>query len=317
MELYKKYRPRTLKGVVGQDAAVASLQRLIDGNRVPHTLLFTGPSGCGKTTVARILKDVLRCGDADWIEMNCADFKGIDMVREIRRNANLSPMAGDCRIWLIDEAHKLTGDAQNAFLKLLEDTPRHVYFFLATTDPQKLIKTIHTRATEIKLGAMSVSALETVLKRVCLKEGVELTETVISEIAEAADGSARKALVILEQVMGLEGEEAQLQAIATTALDKTDAFRLAQLLFNWDQKTTWPMIADVLRKLANDDPETIRYVILGYARSCLLGKPGTSPNSGVCWKAFKVIDIFGRNLYDSRHPGLVACCWEAFAGGGK
>jgi len=315
MELYKKYRPRTLKGVVGQDAAVASLQRLIDGNRVPHTLLFTGPSGCGKTTVARILKDVLRCGDADWIEMNCADFKGIDMVREIRRNANLSPMAGDCRIWLIDEAHKLTGDAQNAFLKLLEDTPRHVYFFLATTDPQKLIKTIHTRATEIKLGAMSVSALETVLKRVCLKEGVELTETVISEIAEAADGSARKALVILEQVMGLEGEEAQLQAIATTALDKTDAFRLAQLLFNWDRRATWSDIADVLRRLANDDPEAIRYVVLGYARSCLLGKSGGSaPRTEVCWKAFKIIDIFGRNFYDSKMAGLAAACWEAFAG---
>src|SRR5687768_10085551 len=122
--LYKKHRPKTLKGIVGQDGAVASLQKMIDRNLIPHAILFTGDSGVGKTTIARILKDHLECGDPDFIEVNAADSKGIDMVRDIRSRAGLSPMAGPCRVWLIDEAHKLTTDAQNCILKILEDGPR-------------------------------------------------------------------------------------------------------------------------------------------------------------------------------------------------
>src|SRR5688572_25883760 len=141
MELYKKFRPKTLKGVVGQEGAVSSLQSMIDKGRLPHTILFSGPSGCGKTTIARILKGILECSDLDFFEINCADFKGIDMVRDIRRYVGIPPLHGKSRVWLIDEAHQLTKDAQNAFLKLLEDTPKHAYFMLATTDPQKLLPT--------------------------------------------------------------------------------------------------------------------------------------------------------------------------------
>jgi len=111
-EFYKRYRPKSLKGIVGQDAAVASLKSLVDVGKVPHFLLLSGPSGVGKTTIARILKDSLECSDADFIEKNCADFKGIDTVREIRKHINLLPINGKCRIYLIDEAHKLTPDAQ-------------------------------------------------------------------------------------------------------------------------------------------------------------------------------------------------------------
>jgi DNA polymerase III subunit gamma/tau len=193
-ELYKRYRPKTLKGVVGQDGPVSSLQRLIDKDRMPHAILFTGPSGSGKTTIGRILKDVLQCGDADFVELNCADFKGIDNVREIRRFSGMAPMDGKCRIWLIDEAHKMTNDAQNAFLKLLEDTPKHVYFMLATTDPQKLIKTIHTRCTEVKLSVLKAPDLERILRRVIDKEDLKVSDEVVDEIVEAADGSARQSL---------------------------------------------------------------------------------------------------------------------------
>src|SRR5690606_3369465 len=108
---------------------------------IPHAMLFTGPSGCGKTTLARILRVKLRCSDNDFQEINAADFRGIDSIRSMRQQVGAAPLGGDSRIWLIDEAHSMTADAQNAFLKLLEDTPRHVYFFLATTDPQKLKKT--------------------------------------------------------------------------------------------------------------------------------------------------------------------------------
>lgn len=300
-ELYKKYRPKTLKGIVGQDGAKASLQKLIDNDKIPHALLLTGPSGVGKTTIGRVLKSHLDCGDADFYEINSADFKGIDTIREIRRAVNLSPIAGTSRIWLIDECHKLTSDAQNALLKLLEDTPGHAYFMLATTDPHKVIKTIHTRCSEIKLVAISPAGLERLIRRVSELEGFKLSDEVIQEIVEAADGSARKALVILGQVAELDGEEEQIRAVQSTSINKDQAIALARLLIN--TRSSWGEVAAVLKQL-NDDAEAVRYLVLGYSRSVLLG------GGPLAKRAFMIIDIFSSNFYDSKQAGLAAACWE-------
>jgi len=108
VELYKKYRPKKLGNIVGQSNAVNILQSFIDEGKIPHSLLFSGPSGCGKTTFARIIKRKLKCGDYDFTELNCADARGIDMTREIRSRLNQSPISGKCRVWLLDECHKLT-----------------------------------------------------------------------------------------------------------------------------------------------------------------------------------------------------------------
>ncbi len=312
-ELYKKYRPRSLKSLLGQEGAVSIIQKYIDQNRVPHTLLLTGPSGCGKTTVARILKEHLKCGDHDFHEINCADFKGIDMVRDIRRTVGMTPMSGESRLWLIDEAHKLTSDAQNALLKLLEDTPEHVYFILCTTDPQKLIRTILTRATEVKLKSLSAAALQRVLQRVIDKEQMSVSEDVVNEIIEASEGSARKALVILDQVGPLEGEQAQMEAIASTSINKDVTIDLARQLVT-NPNPSWADVAALLRVLKDQDPEGIRYCILGYARSCMVGSEEKGPNIKLGARAFKIIDIFGRNFYDSKQAGLAAACWEAVNG---
>lgn len=300
-EYYKKYRPKTLKSVVGQDGVVASLQKLIDKKSIPHSILITGPSGCGKTTIARILKDILQCGDADYQEVNCADFRGIDMIRDIRRNANLSPISGPCRIWFIDEASRLSSDAQNAFLKILEDTPSHVYFMLATTDPGKIIKTIHTRCTEIKLSNLGPKDLTRVVQRVVDKEQLKVSEDVIQEIVEASDGSARKALVILEQAGSLETEEEQLKAVQASSIDKDVAIELARALIN--PRADWSSVAKILKTI-KDDPEGLRHLVLSYARAVLLGGGGQAP------RAFKIIDIFSKPFYDSKSAGLAAACYE-------
>ena len=138
-ELYKKHRPKTLARVVGNKSTVEALRSMLEARTLPHTLLFHGPSGTGKTTLARIVKNELGCLPTDFHEHNSSDFRGIDFIRELRSKVNLAA-AGPCRVWIIDECHQLTRDAQNAALKILEDTPSHVYFFLCTTDPQKLIK---------------------------------------------------------------------------------------------------------------------------------------------------------------------------------
>jgi DNA polymerase III gamma/tau subunit len=298
--LYQKHRPKAFNEVVGQEKAVAQMQKFLARDQFPHALMFVGPSGCGKTTMARITKDELGCGDRDFVEINAADFKGVDTIRDIRRQMQLSPLFGSCRVWLIDEAQKLTGDAQGAILKMLEDTPRHVYFMLCTTDPQKLLKTIHTRCTVIKLEHLDRSKVIDLIFAVAAKEKMKLADDVTNAIAEAAEGSARKALVILEQVGWLPVDE-QLENVEAVSQDKDQAILLARELIKPGCK--WQDVAAILKEL-KDEPETIRYMVLGYARAVLLG------GGPLAKRAFLMIDCFGRNFYDSKQAGLAAACWE-------
>lgn len=299
--LYQKYRPTHLGDVFGQAEAVGIL-RSLRGN-LPHSILFTGPSGCGKTTLARILKTELECGDPDFTELNCADFRGIDMVREVRNRMGLAPISGKCRIWLIDECHKLTNDAQNAMLKMLEDTPRHIYFMLATTEPGKLLKTILNRCTSIAVKAINNKQLCELVARVSELEKTELSDEAIEKIAELADGSARAALVMLESVIGLPTPEEQIEA-----LEKSDSKRasidICRALLN--PRTKWPEMCIILKGV-DEEPETLRRMILGYATSVMLG------GGKMVSRAFLIIQACRDHWYDCGRAGLVSACFEVIS----
>lgn len=315
-ELYRRYRPKTLKGVLGQEGAVASLEKLMSKGTLPHAILLSGPSGCGKTTIARIIRDHLQCGEIDYMEVDCAIVESpLDTVRQIQRSIRLASISGPCRIIFLEEAQALSraGFSQQALLKLLEEAPDHVYFILASTDAGKLHAAIHTRCSEIKLVALNKEAMNRVLRRVIDKEAIKVSEDVIAEIIDTAEGSARKALVILEQVGSLEGDAEQIKAIQATSFKKDEAIALARALFNY-KGTPWGEVAAILRRLSDQDPEGIRYCVLGYARSCLIGKEDKPPNLKFAEKAFRVIDIFSRNFYDSKQAGLAAACWEVIHG---
>lgn len=302
VELYRKHRPRRFKDVLGQPAAVQLLQKLLAEGKLPHCLLLSGPSGCGKTTIARILKHKLGCHDRDFIEINAADSRGIDTVREIHQVMQLAPMwGGKCRIWLIDECGKLTGDAQTALLKTLEDTPAHVYFLLATTDPHKLLKTIHTRATEIKLEALTGDAVREVLDAIVVKEGKNIDGGVLQRIVDGSGGSARQALVYLHQVLALSTTEEQLEAIVPDKVEK-QAIDLCRTLL--DEKSTWGQVALILKQV-EEDPEAVRRSVLGYAAKLLL-------NGGKVGRAYHVMDVFRQDFFQSGRPGLVWACAEVF-----
>jgi len=300
-ELYKKHRPVSLKQVVGQCDVVQQLEDWGKRKAVPHFLLFSGPSGVGKTTVARILRTKLGCGDADYVEVNAADARGIDMVRGIRSNLMLAPISGRCRSWSIDECHQLTSEAQNSFLKMLEDTPEHVYFVLSTTNPQKLLKTIVTRATELKFGLISDKDLGVLVSSVLKIEKVEhVSRDVSDRLIDLAEGSARKALVLLNAIIGIEKEEDQLDAIAKGDY-KEAAIDLARLLMK--PGATWQEAAKVLKGL-EEEHESLRRMVLGYCRSVLLGGGrGTK-------RAAAVIDRFQDAMYESGAAGLALACYD-------
>lgn len=286
--------------MLGQPEAVQILEKKIQNGTMPHALLFAGPSGCGKTTLARILKGKLECSDLDFQEINTADFRGIDTARDIRMAMNYAPTAGKCRIWLIDEAHRATADFQAACLKLLEDTPSHVYFMLATTEPQKLLKTIITRCTTIQVKSLSSHVLEKLIQYVSEKEGIKLTEEITDGIIAASDGSGRKALVLLGQVVELDDEESQLNMLLSIDAEK-QAISLAKALLNF--RTRWEDISKIIKGI-DEEPEKLRYMVLGYASSVLLKGGKLAP------RAYLIVNAFESNFYDSKRAGLIRACWE-------
>lgn len=302
-ELYKVHRPVAFKQVIGQPEAVEVLNKLGKTKSIPHAILFSGPSGCGKTTLARILRKKLKCHDADFTELNSADFRGIDMVRGIRAKVGMAPMASPCRVWMIDEVHQLTTAAQDAFLKLLEDTPGHVYFFLCTTDPQKLKKTIRTRCTDIRVRELKIPEITQLLLNVAEEEEATLPEAVADRIAELAEGSARRALVLLHSVIHIEDEDEQLDALQRVDVEG-EAIKIARALMK--KKPNWKEVANLL-KATKEDPEQLRWMVLGYAKSVLLN--GANP------RAYLMIEAFRDNFYDSKMAGLVAACYEVVHGG--
>lgn len=310
-ELYKKHRPARFKDVIGQPEAVGVLSKAFANGGCPHTLLFTGPSGCGKTTLARIVKDKLACGDYDFCELNAASSRGIDTVRDIENAVRLRPLSGPVRVWIIDECHQLMDQAQQAFLKLLEDTPDHVYFLLATTDPQKLLKTIRTRATEIACKPVAAVELERLVKDVAAKEDKEVTNDVVTKIVQCADGSARKALVLLGAVIDLDDEDAQLAYLKNSDDEDVPGFELVKALMPFKGPPRWADVAKVLNKLSDEEPEGLRQLLLACARKAILGD-----HPGRAALAYQVVQEFRDPMYGGKaacQAILAAGCWAVAA----
>jgi DNA polymerase-3 subunit gamma/tau len=249
--------------------------------------------------MARILTAKLECSSHDYYEKNSADFRGIDTVRDMRKLLYLSRRGGKNRVFVLDEVHKMTNDAQTALLKMLEDTPPHVYFMLCTTEPTKVISAIHSRCTEIKLSPVADSVLGKLVRTIAAKVGCKHTDKVYDRIVEVAEGSARKALVLLQATLDFEDEEECLNSIRSTQA-KQDAIEIARALI---RGAYWKDLAKILKEV-DEEPETIRHLVLAYATTVLLNGGGAAP------RAFFVVNAFRDNFFDSKKAGLVAACWE-------
>jgi DNA polymerase-3 subunit gamma/tau len=299
--LYLKYRPQTFKEVVGQKEVLKSLVTMGKTKTIPHFLLFTGASGCGKTTIARILKKMLKCGDSDFVEVNASSERGIDMARDLNRQAAMSPISGDCRVWLVDECQAMTGDAQNAMLKILEDIPPKTYFLFATTDPHKLKKTIRTRATELALKPISEKDLVGLIETVAEKEDKEVSDDLAILIAQKSESSARKALVLLHTVINMTDEEA-VEHLNSRDMEG-EAIAICRALGK--KSTTWKQMAEILKSV-KEEPEGLRWLIMSYATTTLL-------NTGNA-RAAAIIEEFRENWFDSKRSGLVISCYNIING---
>jgi DNA polymerase-3 subunit gamma/tau len=290
MELVHKYRPKKFKDVVGQSDASKTLLRMVQKNKVPQVILFSGPPGTGKTTFSRILKEKLHVHDRDFIMVNAAQERGIDMVRDIENRKDAATFSGGPRMWILDEAHQLTKDAQNGLLLVLEEPPKKVYFILCTTEPTKLIKTVRTRCTEIKVGPVSTDAMKELLQNISKKEKMTVTDECFDKIVEVADGCARQAVKILDKILPIEKEEDRIEAILNSDNEKV-GIDLARVLLN--ERSQWKDAAALLKKI-EDDPEGVRQIILGYCRAIILN--GGGPKLKRC---LHIMDCFQEPTYSA------------------
>jgi len=219
MAFYLTHRPQTIEEL-DLTSVRKSLKRLISSGNIPHALLFAGPKGTGKTSAARLLAKVINCEDPsaapcnkcaqcvsitqgqniDVIELDAASNRGIDDIRALRESVLLAPAAAKKKVYIIDEAHMLTTEAANAFLKTLEEPPSHVVFILATTDPHRLPATIRSRLTTITFHKATPSEIRRQLARVIKRENLKIDDEAIGLIAAAADGSFRDAVKLLENL---------------------------------------------------------------------------------------------------------------------
>jgi DNA polymerase-3 subunit gamma/tau len=207
LALYRKYRPATFSDVVGQEQSVSLLEKSIAQDKISHAYLFCGGRGTGKTTVARIFAKDIGCNPEDIIEIDAASNRGIDEIRELRDAVRTAPFSSRYKVYIVDEAHMLTKEAANAFLKTLEEPPTHVIFILATTDPEKLPQTIVSRCQKVVFKEPSLDTLAKRLTYVAEKEGKVLPHEVSELIARHGNGSYRDALGFLEQVLRISGKE--------------------------------------------------------------------------------------------------------------
>jgi DNA polymerase-3 subunit gamma/tau len=303
MNLYLKYRPKSFDEIVGNEDVVNYFEEIFENKKsIPSTLLFHGATGCGKTTIARILAASLDCHEEDFKEINSANFRGIESVRELINSSRYHTIGGGSRIWLIDEVHQMTRDAQNAMLKILEEPPEKNYFILCTTDPNKLLPTIRGRCVTFQMNVLNEDEMFSLLRRIVKAEGQKLVKNVYTQIIEDAQGHPRNAIQILEKVLNADDDK-RLEMARQSAEAQSQSIELCRELMKGGN---WKKISAILKGLQKEEPETVRRVVLGYAKSVLLNGPND--------KAAQIIEEFWEPLFNIGLPGLVYYCYVVTKG---
>ena len=269
--LYRKFRPQTFAGVIGQEHIVKTLQNQLKTGRVSHAYLFCGTRGTGKTSTAKIFARAINCAalteagepcnhcavcqdilagrSVNVIEIDAASNNSVDNIRELREEVKYPPTQGRFKVYIIDEVHMLSNSAFNALLKTLEEPPAHVIFILATTDPQKIPATILSRVQRFDFHRITTEMIAQTLMGYLAEEGHRVTPEAVRYVAQLGDGSMRDSLSILDQCLAFfSGEEVTLEKVQEImgAVDQTIFFEMTQALAEKDAQKALALVEEMM-----------------------------------------------------------------------
>jgi len=299
MTLDKKYRPPSLEYIHGNKATVRAIEKVVTRDAdIPGTILLQGPSGCGKTTLARIIANMLEATDRDLKEYNISSMRGIDMARDIIKLVGVVPW-GHRRVIILNECHKATNEFQNAMLETLEEPPPRNHFILCTTEPNKLLPTIKTRATTFTVSPLKTDELYNMVLGVAGAEGATMSEPILRKVARLAEGSPRAALVILDAIIDLETDDEMEEGLAMYTARQDTVIDLCRALLD---RNPWKNVAPIIKGI-DEDAETVRRGVVGYLEKVLLSGSQQAP------RAAMIMDYFARPFWDIGRPGLTQACY--------
>ncbi len=303
---HTKYRPIEWVDMIGQDAIVSSIRETIPNT---HFYILYGMRGTGKTTAAYLIANSLGCEGTGLIKINAASRNKVDDARAIENDCMYLPFEGKVSVYIFDESHRLTPDAQNALLTVLEEPPSHVYFIFCSTEPNKILATVKSRAAKYEFKPVSKRDISVILDKVCQKEDIDLSKEAYKLIVDNSEGIPRNALVILEQVKGLEDIEKIKEIILLSSEDEADVRELCRVVFKGEK---WKDALRLVDKL-NADPERIRRALLGYLSSVLKMKFNKDEYAKPDLRVIKMMNLFLVPFYDTGVPGLIHALARIFS----
>ncbi|RBP99446.1 DNA polymerase III subunit gamma/tau [Bifidobacterium xylocopae] len=282
LALYRRYRPDTFDGVIGQKQVTVPLSRALDGGKLTHAYLFSGPRGCGKTSSARIFARGINCvkgptshpcgecdscrdlatggpGSIDVVEIDAASHNGVDDARELRERAGFAPVRDRYKIFILDEAHMVTQQGFNALLKIVEEPPEHVMFIFATTEPEKVISTIRSRTHHYPFRLVPQEVMGPYLEQICKDEKIETEPGVLKLAMRAGGGSVRDTLSVLDQLM-VGADEGTISYDSAVALLGYTPEALIGDAFDAMIDRDGPKLYDVIQKVLVGGFEPKRFV---------------------------------------------------------
>lgn len=263
MELYNKYRPKDFATLLGNDEIVEILEMQYKNTREMrnHSYFIEGPTGTGKTTIARIMADIFEC---ELVEMNSSEDNGVDFARKFVQDIQYRGFGKD-KMYVLDECHRLTTDAQNILLKVLEEPPNHAYIVLCSTDPQKVMKTVINRTLRLKTSKPSNQELFELLEDICDIEKFDVSTEVLEAIVKQSETTPREAISMLSSISAVPTFQ-QLEYIHGTQGGEHEVIELSRALL---QTPKWATVAKILSGI-EANPDSVRMAVLGYMSKVLL-----------------------------------------------
>lgn len=288
-DLHVKYRPETFDEMIGQDHVVQSLKSLFEQKTYPHAYLFTGSSGTGKTTVSRIVAKMLGCDYQNILEIDAASFGKVEDIRELVTRLDYATFGTNpLKYIIVDECHACSRSAWQAFLKTIEEPPPHVYFAFCTTEADKVPDTIKTRCHTYHLRDVSIDALMELVSVVAEAEKIKLNDKSLSVIAQAAQGSPRRALTYLSKCRGCASIE-DVRSVLEEPDEEGEVIELCRLLVGKVQPT-WKNTMRIINSLQAQNPESIRLIIMNYMAKVAMN----ARSDGDALKVLNVMNAFSR-----------------------